>query len=163
MGTNYYIRKHLRPSKLKELKDLVNEESIYNGELNKALEDFKEIHIGKKSVGWRFCFDHNNWKYFNETRNSIKNFLEKEINEGGKLVDEYNVTINLKDFWDIVDNSKDGFIGESYYNYEKTRYEDYLKNPEKYKEEFFKPSKPISFPEIITEEGLRFCNSTDFC
>lgn len=52
MGTNYYVRKAIRPSKLEELKKLVNPEDIYNGKLNEALEEFKEIHIGKSSYGW---------------------------------------------------------------------------------------------------------------
>jgi len=52
MGTNYYIRKAIRPSKIEELKNLTTEENIYNGKLQEALSEFNEIHIGKSSCGW---------------------------------------------------------------------------------------------------------------
>lgn len=165
MGTNYYLRRHIRPSKIQEIKDLVTEENIYNNKLKESLEEFKEIHIGKSSYGWQFLFNHNNRKYYQTNRDSINSFLEKEINNGGFLVDEYENSINLKDFWNLVDSKKGGFDSKSNYYYELNRWNCYKNNPDEFKNDIIKPSYPhadyLNFPEIL-DDGLRFSFFTDF-
>jgi len=167
MGTNYYIRKAIRPSKLQELKDLVTEENIYNGKLQEALSEFNEIHIGKSSCGWQFCFNHNNWKYFGKSRKEIEDFIQSSIDEGGKFVDEYGDEITPTNFWKLVDSKKKGWDLNSYYMHEQQEYDKYLIHPELYKDEIFKPSYPYynywkDYPETFVD-GLRFSYNTDFC
>lgn len=166
MGTNYYIRKAIRPSKLEELKKLVNEKDIYDGTLQEALGEFKEIHIGKSSCGWQFCFDHNNWKYYNQDKDSINAFIQKELDAGGSFVNEYGDSITLDDFWKMVDSKKDGFNQDSYYKFAVNQYNHYQSHPEEY-EGKIKPEVPYLYPqyftELISDDGLRFANSTDFC
>lgn len=167
MGTNYYVRKGIRLSKLKELKKLVNPKDIYNGNLQMALGEFEGIHIGKSSYGWQFCFDHNNWKYYDKTRESINNFIWNELCKGGSFVDEYGESITLKDFWEMVDSKKDGLTQETAYKLELEKWKEYSVNPKKFSNRYFKPYPPTDYskeyPEIITDEGLRFSYSTDFC
>lgn len=166
MGTNYYIVKHIRSSKLEEIKNLVTEENIYNGKLIDALNEFKKIHLGKSSVGWQFLFDHNNREYYETNKESINDFIKTELQNGGKLIDEYGEKIPIDIFWKIVDDHKDGFDLRSNYYYELERWNEYKNNPEKFKDEYSKPHKPfpdyMNFPEVF-DDGLRFAFSTDFC
>lgn len=168
MGTNYYVRKAIRPSAIKKLKDLVNERDIYDGVLQEALDEYKEIHIGKSSAGWQFCFDHNNGKYYKKTYESINSFLRNVIKEGGHLVTEYGEDVSVDDFWNMVRAKKEGFDANTYYLRESEIYKDYLRHPEKYKEVNLKPAHP--FIDLYDKETfsqdewhLRFSDATDFC
>lgn len=167
MGTNYYVQKAIRPSKIEEIKNLVTPENLYNGKLQEAINEFEEIHIGKSSCGWQFCFDHNDWKYYDKTKESINKFISDEILKGGKFIDEYGDSITLKDFWDMVESKKDGFNLKSAYEQELKEYREYQIDPDKFKDRYFKPRCPsldyTDYPETITNEGLRFSYSTDFC
>lgn len=167
MGTNYYIRKAIRPSKLKELKRLVTEDNIYNGTLQEALNEFQEIHVGKSSYGWQFCFDHNNGKYYDKSKESINRFLEDALADGGSFMNEYDELVSVKDFWEMVNSKKDGFNQKTNYQYELGQWERYQSNPEEFEGCLLKPVKPSDYskeyPETITDEGLRFAYFTDFC
>jgi len=152
---------------MKRLKSLVTEENIYNGSLQEALDEFKEIHIGKSSVGWQFLFNHNNWKYYQPTQESINDFLQREILAGGAFIDEYGEKVSLKDFWDMVESEKDGWDLKSYSQYKLKRWNDYLEHPEKYKVKYFKPSHPVDYSshvETFSKDKwhLRFSDSTEF-
>lgn len=160
MGTNFYIRPKIRPSKIEQIKEAVTEENIYNGNLNTLLNDFEEIHIGKSSAGWQFLFDHNNWKYYKDKK-SLCQFIKDIIDDGGTFVDEYDEPISLNEFWDLVESKKDGFDNNSYYLYEVERYKKYKENPELFKDDYFKPHYPQGYRPEIFVDGLRF--DTDFC
>lgn len=134
METNYYLRRAIHLPKLKELKELVNPEDIYNGSLQKALEEVKSIHIGKSSTNGQFCFDHNNWKYYDKTKKGIRTFLIDELLDGGKIVDEHGNFISLIRLWEIVEKSID-----------------------------VSSTLELQYPDMITDEGLRFAYSTNFC
>jgi hypothetical protein len=83
MGTNYYLRE--------DICDTCNR--------------YREVHIGKSSVGWKFTFN---------VINDVKSYqdikiLLKELTDGkSKIFDEYNEEIKYEDFINIVENSKDG-------------------------------------------------------
>lgn len=97
MGTNYYAIK--KPTK--ELKN----------QIIGAVEDDKwdivisltpkQIHIGKSSVGWQFIFDHQEWEYFDKSKESIKEFLSQCL-----ITDEYGRDITNDDFWVMVANKE---------------------------------------------------------
>lgn len=102
MGTNVYA--YLRsPKEIKsaacakieqlakegKFDDLVEYIEITKDELNK-----NEIHIGKRSGGWQFNFDHNEWKYYDFTKESIMNFLKL----CSTIADEYGREYTLKNF-----------------------------------------------------------------
>ncbi len=83
MGTNYYGR-FKKPKK-------------------KVILDYEEFHIGKSSMGWKFCF---------QTNKHFKNFAEfKKWLEDDNFVifDEYDRKVNKKEFLEkILDKQKDG-------------------------------------------------------
>ena len=117
MGTNVYaLRKNLYTD---ELYSMYNEAiknrndaklDQINEELIKAKEE-NEIHIGKRSGGWKFLFDHNNWQYFDYTRESIDKFLKS----CHKIVNEYGEEMTPEEFWkEYVDDMSDGMNGELY-------------------------------------------------
>lgn len=163
MGTNYYLRRAVRPSKLEEIKELVTQENIYNGTLEEALQELKPIHIGKHSAGWQFLFNHNHKKYYDTNKNSIAKFLEDEVNKGGELLNKYLEPISIKNFWELVNSDRDGFTMESYYWHELSRWKRYQTNPEEFKDDIFKPTHPDHLFTEFIEDGLRFSNSTEFC
>lgn len=125
MGTNVYaLKKNLYTNGLyqsyekaikkaiKECNDVKLEQITI--ELLKETEENK-IHIGKRSCGWKFLFNHNNWKYYDFSRESINNFLKSCY----KIINEYDEEISLEVFWkEYVDDFKCGMNGEQYCNYE---------------------------------------------
>lgn len=56
--------------------------------------EYKEIHIGKYSNGWRFSFSN---KF-----NSAKKWIEFLSNTPGIIVDEYAKEISISDFENII-------------------------------------------------------------
>jgi hypothetical protein len=96
MGTNYYIRRKVDEEKRKELIQLITENDLSNSEKIKYLSEELygkaefinseeslvgcEIHIGKKSRGWKFLWEH----HLYEVRHG--HIVEKEVNPGHKLI-----------------------------------------------------------------------------
>lgn len=171
MSTNYYLYRKIPETTKEKLRSLISEETIYDGSLQEALEDYKPIHIGHSAVGWQFCFDHNDCKYYNKSHDSINAFLEKEITEGGKLVDEYGTEITVEQLWDKVKQAQDGWNLQSYYQYELEKYRRYCAHPQEFVDvpDELKPHRPSDFilnhPDIFSDDEwhLRFADTTDFC
>lgn len=140
------------------------------------------IHIGKRSGGWRFLFNHNNWKYYDYSRESIDRFLRSCY----QLKNEYDEILTVDQFWkEYVDDYADGFTGEDYAYYELNRAKN--KNNDIYPHEFvpdliiaqrmfndaqnnnWYECKYYKMPgtscsiEIPNYLKYRFSNSTDFC
>lgn len=106
MGTNYYFK----PSE-------------------KPLNDFKEIHIGKSSAGWEFCFQaykidnnpvaveiNNSGLYLSVTPpalyiRSYKDWIRLLNENKGEIVDEYGETISLEEFTSMVSSLAPGKTG----------------------------------------------------
>lgn len=118
MSTNVYaiIENVYTDSILQEIEYLAKNHDIKGlEELNKKISNRIEhntIHIGKRSGGWKFLFNHNNWKYYDYTKCSIIKFLKScHI-----IRNEYGDILSVKKFWDeYVEDFKDGFDGQSYY------------------------------------------------
>jgi hypothetical protein len=118
MGTNVYaiIENVYTDSIFQEIEYLAKNHDIKGlEELNEKISNRIErntIHIGKRSGGWKFLFDHNNWKYYDYTKCSIIKFLKScHI-----IRNEYGDILSIKKFWDeYVEDFKDGFDGRSYY------------------------------------------------
>ena len=85
MGTNYYARiipskerkEHLKQlideNKFNEIQDEVNQMYGSSTEYN----DGAEIHLGKRSAGWKFLFNPNFEKYYPLTKEGLMNFLKR--------------------------------------------------------------------------------------
>ena len=85
MGTNFYAIipvKQRIADKLKKLSnELVNGTDIdsYKDELKNIQKEISEcqVHLGKRSCGWSFCWDANNLKYYKPSLISIKEFIKE--------------------------------------------------------------------------------------
>lgn len=137
------------------------------------------IHIGKRSGGWKFLFNHNNWQYYDYTRESIDSFLR----ECYEIEDEYGEKMSVDDFWaNFVDSMSDGMTGEEYCDYEIQKAKDVadgkiedkfglymtLEQAKRHKEQarvhnFYEEKFNKNGEKIPTDLGYRFSDSTDFC
>jgi hypothetical protein len=169
MGTNFY--KVLKPKYTKkqkaEITKKINEQTKklkeYFNDNNYIerydIEDYYEmlnelrpvkVHLGKRSGGWQFLWNHNNEQYYKKTLQSIKEFLDED---NGFIVDEYGERFTTEQFLNeeigkAMYNDPDRFInGYQYDEKEKSVYS------------WTKCSKH----EFTTSEGLRFSTSTEFC
>lgn len=86
MGTNYYAR--IIPSKERKehLKQLIDENKFneIQEEVNlmygsdTQYSNGAEIHLGKRSAGWKFLFNPNFEKYYPLTKEGLMNFLKRD-------------------------------------------------------------------------------------
>lgn len=86
MGTNYYAR--IIPSKERKehLKKLIDEDKFdeIQDEVSQMYgsateyNDGAEIHLGKRSGGWKFLFNPNFEKYYPLTKEGLMNFLKRD-------------------------------------------------------------------------------------
>ena len=102
MGTNFYAVlpvKKRTTNKLRELADKLDakEEINIDDELYDIKEELKEheVHLGKRSYGWAFLWDHNNLKYYEPTLESIKKFID---DNNGEIQDEYGEKFTWEQF-----------------------------------------------------------------
>lgn len=93
MGCNYYATPKITSELKNKLVEAVESENFIL--LKKLIPE--KIHIGKSSGGWQFCFNHNDWYYFERTKLSLYQFL---LN--CDIYDEYDVFISNEDFWNMV-------------------------------------------------------------
>jgi len=102
-----------------------------------------KIHLGKRSLGWKFCWNFHNGKYYN-TKEELLNFIRK-----GRVVDEYGEQIDVEEFIEMALNwgQPDGLVADKEY-FDKTQHHSWMSNPEDYYDK-----------EI---EGLRVSSSTEF-
>lgn len=177
MGTNFYYIRKIEDSDKAELNERLDEVKRILNENDNARElrasvsslldyieyDMKKttIHIGKRSCGWQFLFNHNDFKFYSPTLESIRAFL----NSGdGKIIDEYGDEYTAEEFW----NNE---VGESLY-YKKDVYingEEYYSKPENLRY-FFPSDRMVEHNGTIymskyyeyTINGLRFSDSKEF-
>lgn len=127
MGTNFYKILEYTPSEKQEilqtLQDVANN-IINNGCIDWRDENklksipYKRIHLGKRSSGWQFLWNHNNGEYYQPSINSIMDFLEKP----GKIVDEYDKVFTTDQFlneeikkWLWGNDERHNWTGRKYY------------------------------------------------
>lgn len=103
MGTNFYaiipIKKRFIKD-LKEFSDNTTEKSnvdYIKNMLNYFLNELHDnkIHLGKRSAGWAFLWDLNEFKYYDPTLESIHNFI---IENKAYIEDEYGQKYSWEDF-----------------------------------------------------------------
>lgn len=107
MGTNYYLQK---PLNLEEKKEIIDD--IIFCRYDEARDKLpKDIHIGKKSYGWKFLWNANRFKYFQPNIESIMTFLKS-----GQIKDEYGRWLTFDEFVEVLNSQiQDGYDLESYY------------------------------------------------
>ena len=163
MGTNYYripTQSELETRKAKLIKDIVDldispsnietEFRQYNYESswdNESVWDrFIEgtnIHLGKRSGGWKFCWNFHKDKYYSNKEELIQFVLS------GRVVDEYGEQIDSQEFLDMAFawGEPDGLVADKEY-FDSTNHHSWMSNPSDY------------YDKII--DGLRVSSSTEF-
>lgn len=91
MGTNFYLRKKLDEDTKELLKKYIDESNL--DEIDEILKDYREIHIGKRSYGWKFLWDAHYFKYFKPNKKSIFDWLKS-----GDIYDEYGEKFTFNQF-----------------------------------------------------------------
>jgi len=89
------------------------------------IEDIS-IHLGKRSSGWKFCWNFHNNKYYSNKKELI------DFINAGRVVDEYGEEIQPKEFMDMAFNWEEpnGLVVDAdYFRKNPSPYED---NPERY-------------------------------
>jgi len=87
MGTNYY-------TKIKECEHCGR---------------FEEIHLGKSSVGWKFCFNLNGKKYY-QNYGELKDFLQDKL-----IKNEYEEVVSFEKFIELIQNKQSAKSDQSDY------------------------------------------------
>lgn len=105
--------------------------------------DGTTVHLGKRSMGWKFCWNFHNNKYYSNREELIKFVLS------GRVVDEYGEQIDSQEFLDMAFawGEPDGLVADKEY-FDTTNHHHWMSNPEDYYDR-----------EI---DGLRVSNSTEF-
>ena len=68
------------------------------------------IHLGKRSMGWKFCWNFHDKKFYTN-KEELFDFIRK-----GRIIDEYGEEINQDEFIEMaLDWCKDGWDTQTYY------------------------------------------------
>lgn len=149
MGTNYYARVLPSKERKEHLKKLIDENKFE--EIEEEVQQMygesteynpgSEIHLGKRSSGWKFLFNPNYERYYPLTKEGLMNFLKRD---DVIIYSEYFLGNNgIYDYTDDPDNphkegeylwtpeqfmdmalnwgKEDGWSGKEYEEYEKQR------------------------------------------
>ena len=149
MGTNYYRiapqqeMEERKDKLIKNISDLdmspSNIESEFrqygdSWDMKSAWDIFTEgtsIHLGKRSGGWKFCWNFHNNKYYSNKEELIQFVLS------GRVVDEYGDEIDPQQFLDMAFEwgQPDGLIND--YNYIRENHR-WMSNPQNYVDKIIK-------------------------
>lgn len=165
MGTNYYAVYIPTEEDIKELNKL-RVKNLFD-KVHQNIELWSnEIHLGKRSGGWQFLFDHNNVEYYKPTRSSLEDFLRS----GNYLVkNEYGEYFEIDEFFKIVDDwntdPHNHWTYESYYEEHPSEYVGYFKTPYNIQQMLYNKAGIVIKPEDMDfdSDGLRWSSTTDFC
>jgi len=163
MGTNYYRippesemedrrdRLRVRLIGLKMTPDLISDSFRYIDDPEdewspmNPWDEFIEgsnIHLGKRSMGWKFCWNFHDNKYYSDKQQLI------DFIRSGRIVDEYGAEESPQEFLDMAFSwgEPDGLTVDA----------EYYKNNER--------SSLFNDPKYYDKEidGLRVSSSTDF-
>ena len=163
MGTNYYripTQSEMETRKAKLIKDIADLDispsnietefrqykSEYSWDSESVWDRFIEgtsIHLGKRSSGWKFCWNFHKDKYYSNKEELIQFILS------GRVVDEYGEQIDSQEFLDMAFawGEPDGLVADKEY-FDSTNHNSWMSNPSDYYDK-----------EV---DGLRVSSSTQF-
>lgn len=108
MGTNYYIKKYMTPEQKQKIINKINNDEYEEAKWD--LEEIEDIHIGKRSTGWKFLWDANDFKYFEPTKESLIEWLKS-----GQIIDEYGRKFTFDEFWnECLKGFREGYDSTTY-------------------------------------------------
>lgn len=164
MGTNYYrIPTEIEMEQKKELlqsriRTMPITPSVIGGDFRfidnpndewsslSPWDEFAEgtnIHLGKRSSGWKFCWNFHKEKYYKD-KESLLNFIRS-----GRVVDEYGQEMNVEEFITMALEwgQPNGLVADREY-FNTTNHHSWMSNPSDY------------YDRSI--DGLRVSSSTKF-
>jgi len=160
MGTNFYripseeemIKRHVKlyedvrkikltPSSIERgFNEPINEDSWESENVWDKFVDGTRVHLGKRSVGWKFLWNFNKNEHYSNKEELL------EFIRSGRVVDEYGQEIHVEEFIEMALTwGQNGWDANSYYEEYPTH-----RNP------YFDDSKE----EYV--DGLRVSDSVDF-
>ena len=97
-----------------EFKTIKNPHSEYEWDNINPWDEFineLSIHLGKRSMGWKFCWNFNDNKYYTNKKELLK-FIRS-----GRVIDEYGDLIDVNEFIDMALNwgEEDGLTVDEQY------------------------------------------------
>lgn len=109
MGTNFYLKKKLSSNLKEQVKEFLDNDDYES--VKDILDSVEPIHIGKRSYGWKFLWDVNNFNYYRPVEKEVYEWLKNS----GEIVDEYGNKYDFEDFiqsipfdgWDIAEYYKE--------------------------------------------------------
>lgn len=191
MGTNYYARILPTLEEKENLKKLIDSDDFYAIEkevqrlYGESTEYDKgaEVHLGKRSCGWKFLFNPNYERYYKLTKEGLKEFLNKpnviiysEYFNSDNGIMEYTDDpdkANSKEylwtpqqFLDMAVNwgQPDGWDGESYEKWEMSRgrgYQGYAHYGDSWEGHWMKKGYNPSYYNFYND-GLRWSTCCEF-
>ena len=157
MSTNFYLKRIPTEDEVKKIVDKIKSEATPDNVryvLSDAIEEVDnialEIHLGKRSGGWRFNWELWGNRYYQCSLDSIREFVESRMRDGWFIVDEYR---NKYDW--------DGFIKEIEYNLNNGMFSDDPKNRDTYGYTWGVMNE-VKVVDKNTGITLRFSRSEDF-
>lgn len=196
MGTNYYARiipSHERKENLKKLIDsddfdnIKEEVSLMYGSVGGYDKDGGVVHLGKKSGGWKFLWNANQYRvdeghydmdegkwisnyviynYYEPNKKSITEFLNRD---DVRIFDEYRVEFTFDGFVEetgcfeenpVWGNGKPCYDAELYIKEHKEGYNSFL-YPDEKQQMYADMGFDVKYHEFKSD-GLRFSTSTEF-
>lgn len=105
--------------------------------------DGTTVHLGKRSLGWKFCWNFHDNKYYSNREELIKFVLS------GRVVDEYGDQIDSQEFLDMAFawEEPDGQVADKEY-FDKNEHHMWISDPSRY------------YGRDV--DGLRVSSSTEF-
>lgn len=159
MGTNFYAVIPVKKRDKERAKKLIDSNK-FSEAIEVLGEMTKEIHLGKRSAGWKFLFNANLGKYYELTREGINKFFAKN---NVIIKDEYGVKFTAEEFWDNELGEKfleSGYDLESYYADHPNEVGSYYSYTRPVPEEL-KKYNPNKYGEFYSD-GLRFTIAEEF-
>ena len=102
MGTNFFLRKKLNQEQKNQVICVVE-----NDQYMDAREMLPEnIHIGKRSCGWKFLWDVHFFYNYEPNIESLQNWLKSGI-----IIDEYGKEFSFDEFWN---DELEGWLDKGY-------------------------------------------------
>lgn len=102
MGTNFYFIPKMSDEDVQDI--LLSAKKLAESKDYSDLEKLKHrihrvvtaIHLGKRSAGWQFLWNHNDLKYYNPDLKSIQKFLQYTE---GTIKDDYGQVYTYEEFF----------------------------------------------------------------
>lgn len=124
MGMNFYVKVKLTSKQKDEIRHYLLEDRY--DIIRALLDEAENIHIGKQSVGWKFLWDVNNFKYFGKSKQEMFDWLKDK-----DIVDECGDHYTLEQFLERI-RITEGYDAVTYHKDHSDEYYDFCNVPIKF-------------------------------